>query len=79
MVLNHFLSIGVRVLDSKEVSENFHSRFDAKMKTYKYILNLDEVISDCLLGRFAGLPGSPGASRPLAGRRTGRRGRSTGL
>lgn len=42
--LNHFLPIGVRVLDSKEVSENFHSRFDAKMKTYKYILNLDEVM-----------------------------------
>ena len=47
--LNHFLPIGVRVLDSKEVSEDFHSRFDAKMKTYKYILNLGEQLDKNLL------------------------------
>lgn len=42
--LNHFLPVGVRVLDSCEVPLEFHSRFDAKMKTYKYILNRDEVM-----------------------------------
>ena len=42
--LNHFLPYGVRILDAVEVGENFHSRFDAKLKTYKYILNRDEVM-----------------------------------
>jgi len=54
--LNHFLHIGVRVLDSKEVSENFHSRFDAKMKTYKYILNLDEVMDPIYYNYKANFP-----------------------
>ena len=54
--LNHFLPIGVRVLDSKEVSENFHSRFDAKMKTYKYILNLDEVMDPIYYNYKANFP-----------------------
>lgn len=42
--LNHFLPVGVRVLDAKEVDLSFHSRFDAKLKTYKYILNTDQVM-----------------------------------
>ena len=54
--LNHFLPIGVIVLDSKEVSENFHSRFDAKMKTYKYILNLDEVMDPIYYNYKANFP-----------------------
>ncbi|WP_347714531.1 tRNA pseudouridine(38-40) synthase TruA [uncultured Parvimonas sp.] len=54
--LNHFLPIGVRVLDSKEVSEEFHSRFDAKMKTYKYILNLDEVMDPIYYNYKANFP-----------------------
>ena len=54
--LNHFLPIGVRVLDSKEVSEDFHSRFDAKMKTYKYILNLDEVMDPIYYNYKANFP-----------------------
>jgi len=54
--LNHFLHIGVRVLDSKEVSETFHSRFDAKMKTYKYILNLDEVMDPIYYNYKANFP-----------------------
>ena len=48
--LNHFLPIGVRV------SENFHSRFDAKMKTYKYILNLDEVMDPIYYNYKANFP-----------------------
>ena len=47
--LNHFLQEGVRVLDSEEVSLKFHSRFDAVMKTYKYILNLDVVMDPIYL------------------------------
>lgn len=43
--LNHFLCEGIRILDADEVSMSFHSRFDAKMKTYKYILNTEEVMS----------------------------------
>lgn len=43
--LNHFLCEGIRVLEADEVPLDFHSRFDAKMKTYKYILNTDEVMS----------------------------------
>lgn len=54
--LNHFLPVGVRVLDSKEVSENFHSRFDAKIKTYKYILNLDEVMDPIYYNYKANFP-----------------------
>lgn len=54
--LNHFLPVGVRVLDSKEVSEDFHSRFDAKMKTYKYILNLDEVMDPIYYNYKANFP-----------------------
>ena len=51
--LNHFLQEGVRVLDSEEVSLKFHSRFDAVMKTYKYILNLDDVMDPIYL-RYKG-------------------------
>ncbi len=54
--LNHFLPFGIRVLDSKEVSPNFHSRFDAKMKTYKYILNLDEVMDPIYFNYKANFP-----------------------
>lgn len=51
--LNHFLQDGIRVLDSKEVDLNFHSRFDAIMKTYKYILNLD-IIMDPIYLKYKG-------------------------
>ena len=44
------------IIDSKEVSENFHSRFDAKMKTYKYILNLDEVMDPIYYNYKANFP-----------------------
>lgn len=54
--LNHFLPVGVRVLDSKEVSKDFHARFDAKMKTYKYILNLDEVMDPIYYNYKANFP-----------------------
>lgn len=43
--LNHFLCDGIRILDADEVSMDFHSRFDATMKTYKYILNTEEVMA----------------------------------
>lgn len=43
--INHFLCNGIRVLESDEVPMDFHSRFDATMKTYKYILNTEEVMA----------------------------------
>ncbi len=43
--LNHYLPLGIRVLESEEVDLSFHSRFDATLKTYKYILNRDDVMA----------------------------------
>lgn len=54
--LNHFLPIGVRVLDAMEVDLKFHSRFDAKLKTYKYILNLDSVMDPIYLNYKGNFP-----------------------
>ena len=34
--LNSILPHDVRILEAKEVRENFHSRFDARMRTYRY-------------------------------------------
>lgn len=42
--INHFLDEGIRILEAEEVSVDFHSRFDAKMKTYKYILSTEEIL-----------------------------------
>lgn len=36
--LNSILSKDIRVLDSVEVSSSFHSRFDARSRTYRYFL-----------------------------------------
>lgn len=54
--LNHFLPLGVRILDAKEVDLKFHSRFDAKLKTYKYILNLDFVMDPIYLNYKGNFP-----------------------
>lgn len=36
--LNHFLPPDIRILSSEEVSPDFHSRFSAHEKTYRYVL-----------------------------------------
>ena len=37
-ILNSMLPEDIKVLDSKEVSRDFHARFSAEMKEYKYII-----------------------------------------
>ncbi|NLM01466.1 MAG: tRNA pseudouridine(38-40) synthase TruA [Treponema sp.] len=37
--LNAFLPQDIRIVDSKEVENNFHARFSAKKRTYKYFLD----------------------------------------
>ena len=41
--LNQLLPEDIRVLESEEVSEDFHSRFSAKKKTYLYRIQTGEV------------------------------------
>lgn len=40
--LNSLIPDDIHVFDVKSVNQNFHARFDAKRKTYKYILNTGE-------------------------------------
>ncbi len=37
-ILNSMLPEDIKILDSKEVSKDFHARFSAKMKKYKYLI-----------------------------------------
>jgi tRNA pseudouridine38-40 synthase len=36
--INSYLPQDVRILEAEEVSQDFHSRFDAKMRTYRYFI-----------------------------------------
>ena len=38
LVLNRILPPDIQILSAKKVSQNFHARFDAKKKTYQYLL-----------------------------------------
>ena len=40
--LNSFLPEDIHVINTTEVDDDFHARYDAKGKTYKYIMNLGE-------------------------------------
>ena len=40
--LNSFLPEDIHVIGTREVEPDFHARYDAKGKTYKYIMNLGE-------------------------------------
>ncbi len=42
MALNHFLPNDIYIHDATEVSEDFHSRYSAKGKEYRYYLNTKE-------------------------------------
>ena len=42
-VLNHQLPLSIRVLNIKEVPEDFHSRFHARKRVYRYIVTTKEV------------------------------------
>lgn len=42
--LDPFLSDDILALESKEVSLSFHARFSAKSKTYKYVINRNNVM-----------------------------------
>jgi len=50
--LNGNLPPDIRVLDAAPVAEEFHARFDAKRKTYRYQICLGEVMSPFLI-RYA--------------------------
>jgi tRNA pseudouridine38-40 synthase len=50
--INGNLPPDIRVLDAAPVDEEFHARFDAKSKTYRYQICLAEVISP-FLARYA--------------------------
>lgn len=41
--LNSLLPLDIRILKSQEVSDDFHSRFNAIRRTYKYYIKLGEV------------------------------------
>ncbi len=40
--INHFMPNDIYVLDAKYVDENFHSRYTAKRKEYRYLLSTNE-------------------------------------
>ena len=40
IALNSKLKESIRILKAEEVDERFHSRYNAKQKTYRYIINL---------------------------------------
>lgn len=42
--LNHYLPIGIQIIDAEEVGEDFHSRFSAKSKTYRYFLSRERYL-----------------------------------
>lgn len=56
--LNNFLPIDVRVLAAEEVSGNFHARFSAKEKTYRYYLYESDVELPILLNRAVAVKGN---------------------
>ena len=42
IALNTKLKRSIRILEAEEVDENFHSRYNCKKKTYRYIINNSE-------------------------------------
>lgn len=52
--LNNNLPADIRILESKEVDEDFSARFDAKEKHYRYTIYLGEVLPSTI-GRYAAL------------------------
>jgi len=42
IALNTKLKRSIRVLEAEEVDENFHSRYNCKKKTYRYVINNSE-------------------------------------
>lgn len=49
--LNYYLPPDIRILKAENVSEEFHARFSAKNKTYKYLIYESKVDSAILNGR----------------------------
>lgn len=56
--LNNFLPLDVRVLAAEEVSGDFHARFSAKEKTYRYYLYESDVELPMLLNRAVAVKGN---------------------
>lgn len=50
--LNGNLPLDIRIIDAATAEENFHARYDAKSKTYRYQIYLAEVMSPFLV-RYA--------------------------
>lgn len=42
IAINTYLKKSIRIKDAEEVEETFHSRFNCKQKTYRYIINNSE-------------------------------------
>lgn len=42
--LNHYLSPGVQITKAEEMEDDFHSRFSAKSKTYRYYLRRERYL-----------------------------------
>ena len=42
MAINTYLKKSIRIQKAEEVDERFHSRFNCKQKTYRYIINNSE-------------------------------------
>lgn len=56
--LNNFLPLDVRVLAAEEMSGDFHARFSAKEKTYRYYLYESDVELPMLLNRAVAVKGN---------------------
>lgn len=54
--LNTKLPKTIRIMDCEEVAEDFHARFSAQSKTYKYFLATNPVLHPLLFGRAWHLP-----------------------
>ncbi len=54
---NHFLPADIRILKAKEVSPDFHARFDAIEKTYCYAMYESEVDKSAYFGRAVRIKG----------------------
>ena len=54
---NHFLPADIRVLQAKEVANDFHARFDAIEKTYCYVMYEGEVDKSVYFGRAVRIKG----------------------
>lgn len=71
---NKILPNDIRIFSSKKVSENFHARFSAKEKTYKYLFYFGEVnnpvldIIACYVGKSIDLDKMKNASKYFVGK-----------